>query len=55
MLMEEFQNILLSFRMRGNPPVHERFWGKVKYLFYQIKVVMHAFYPLIDVYKRQAI
>ena len=47
MLMEEFQNILLSFRMRGNPPVHERFWGKVKYLFYQIKVVMHAFYPLM--------
>ena len=47
MLMEEFQNILLSFRMRGTPPVHERFWGKVKYLFYQIKVVMHAFYPLM--------
>ena len=47
MLMEEFQNILLSFRMRGTPPVHERVWGKVKYLFYQIKVVMHAFYPLM--------
>ena len=47
MLMEEFQNILLSFRMRGNPPAHERFWGKVKYLFYQVKVVMHAFYPLM--------
>ena len=47
MLMEEFQNILLSFRMRGNPPAHERFWGKVKYLFYQIKVVMHVFYPLM--------
>ena len=47
MLMEEFQNILLSFRMRGNPPAHERFWGKVKDLFYQVKVVMHAFYPLM--------
>ena len=47
MLMEEFQNILLSFRMRGNPPAHKRFWGKVKYLFYQVKVVMHAFYPLM--------
>ena len=47
MLMEEFQNILFSFRMRGNPPAHERFWGKVKYLFYQVKVVMHAFYPLM--------
>ncbi len=47
MLMEEFQNILLSFRMRGNPPAHETFWGKVKYLFYQTKIVMHAFYPLM--------
>ena len=47
MLMEEFQNILLSFRLRGNPPAHERFWGKVKYLFYQVTVVMHAFYPLM--------
>lgn len=46
-LMEEFQNILLSFRMRGNPPAHETFRGKVKYLFYQVWVVMHAFYPLM--------
>ncbi len=47
MLMEEFQNILLSYRMRGNPPEHETFVGKVKYLIYQVKVVMHAFYPLM--------
>ena len=47
MLMEEFQNILLSFRLRGNPPPREGLWGKVKYLFYQVKVVMHAFYPLM--------
>lgn len=47
MLMEEFQNILLSFRLRGNPPSRESLWGKVKYLFYQVKVVMHAFYPLM--------
>lgn len=47
LLMEEFQNILLSFRMRGNPPVHENFTGKIKYLIYQIKVIMHAFYPLM--------
>ena len=46
-LMEEFQNILLSFRMRGNPPAHETFWGKIRYLFYQVKMVMHAFYPLM--------
>ena len=30
MLMEEFQNILLSFRLRGNPPSREGLWGKVK-------------------------
>ncbi len=47
MLMEEFQNILLSYRMRGNPPEHETFTGKVKYLFYQVKVIIHAFYPLM--------
>ena len=47
MLMEEFQNILLSYRMRGNPPEHESFRGKVKYLIYQVRIVMHAFYPLM--------
>ncbi len=47
MLMEEFQNILLSFRMRGNPPAHETIPGKIRYLFYQVKVIMHAFYPLM--------
>ncbi|HIZ22272.1 MAG TPA: energy-coupling factor transporter transmembrane protein EcfT [Candidatus Blautia faecavium] len=47
MLMEEFQNILLSFRMRGNPPAHENIPGKVRYLLYQVKVIMHAFYPLM--------
>lgn len=47
MLMEEFQNILLSFRMRGNPPEHERLYGKIKYLFYQVRTIMHAFYPLM--------
>ncbi len=47
MLMEEFQNILLSFRMRGNAPAHDTFFGKIRYLFYQVKIVMHAFYPLM--------
>ena len=46
-LMEEFQNVLLSYRLRGNPPAHESFTGKIKYLFYQIKVIMHSFYPLM--------
>ncbi len=47
MLMEEFQNVLLSFRLRGNPPAHESLWGKIRYLAYQIKVVIWAFYPLM--------
>lgn len=47
MLMEEFQNILLSYRMRGNPPDHDTVWGKIRYLVYQLKVLMHAFYPLM--------
>ena len=46
-LMEEFQNVLLSYRLRGNPPAHGSFTGKIKYLFYQIKVIMHSFYPLM--------
>ena len=47
MLMEEFQNILLSYRMRGNPPDSTTWIGKVRYLFYQVKVIMHSFYPLM--------
>ena len=47
MLMEEFQNILLSYRMRGNPPDSDTLWGEVKYLCYQVKVIIHAFYPLM--------
>ena len=47
MLMEEFQNVLLSYRLRGNPPAHDTPMGKVRYLIYQVKVIMHAFYPLM--------
>ena len=47
MLMEEFQNVLLSYRLRGNPPAHETFGGKVKYLVYQVKIIMQSFYPLM--------
>ena len=47
LLMEEFQNVLLSYRLRGNPPAHDTFGGKVKYLIYQIQVIIHAFYPLM--------
>lgn len=47
MLMEEFQNVLLSYRLRGNPPAHDTFAGKVRYLAYQVKIIMYAFYPLM--------
>ena len=47
MLMEEFQNVLLSYRLRGNPPAHDTFIGKIRYLIYQVKIIIHAFYPLM--------
>lgn len=46
-LMEEFQNILLSYRLRGNPPEKKSFFGKKKYLCYQIKMIIQSFYPLM--------
>ncbi len=46
-LMEEFQNVLLSYRLRGNPPEHQNFPGKVRYLIYQVKIIMQSFYPLM--------
>ena len=47
MLMEEFQNILLSYRLRGNSPQKKTFFGKIRYLFYQIKMIIQSFYPLM--------
>ncbi len=47
MLMEEFQNVLLSYRLRGNAPEHETLKGKIKYLIYQIKIIIQSFYPLM--------
>ena len=44
MLMEEFQNVLLSYRLRGNAPNTETLTGKIRYLVYQI---IHSFYPLM--------
>ena len=46
-LMEEFQNIMLSFRLRGNPPNRDSFKGKILYIVYFIKMVMNSFYPLM--------
>lgn len=47
MLMEEFQNVLLSYRLRGNAPQTESLTGKIRYLIYQIKIIIHSFYPLM--------
>lgn len=47
MLMEEFQNVLLSFRLRGSAPESVTVVGKVRYLIYQVKMIMHSFYPLM--------
>lgn len=47
MLMEEFRNVLLSYRLRGNAPDSSTFAGKIRYLIYQVKVIIHAFYPLM--------
>lgn len=46
-LMEEFQNILLSYRLRGNPPCRKGLIGKIRYLCYQVKMVIQSFYPLM--------
>ena len=47
MLMEEFQNVLLSYRRRGCAPDASTFMGKIRNLIYQVKVIIHSFYPLM--------
>ncbi len=46
-LMEEFQSVLLSYRLRGNPPEHNTLAGKIRYLIYQVRIIVCAFYPLM--------
>ena len=46
-LIEELQNILLSYRMRGRAPEHRTLAGKLRWLVYQVKVVVMSFYPLM--------
>ena len=46
-LMEEFQNILLSYRLRSNLPDKSHLIGKIRYLCYQVLLVIQAFYPLM--------
>jgi energy-coupling factor transport system permease protein len=47
LIMEEFQNILTSYRLRGIVPDKKGFIGKIKYIIYQIKIIILSFYPLI--------
>ena len=47
LLLEEFQNVLLSYRLRGNPPAHETLPGKVRYLAYEVQAIIQSFYPLM--------
>ena len=45
LLMEEFQNVLLSYRLRGNPPAHDTLPGKLRDLGYQVRIISQSFYP----------
>ena len=46
-LMEELQNILLSYRLRGRAPVHDTLGGKIRWVIYQVKTIVQSFYPLM--------
>ena len=46
MLMETKQ-VFLSYRLRGKAPEANGIVGKIKYLIYQIKIIIHSFYPLM--------
>lgn len=46
-MFEELQNILLSFRLRGQAPAHETLMGKLRWLVYQVKTIVQSFYPLM--------
>lgn len=46
-LMGQFENILLSYRLRGKAPDKKGIKGKVRYLTYQVKIIILSFYPLM--------
>ena len=46
-MFEELQNILLSFRRRGEAPAHDTLMGKLRWLVYQVKTIVQSFYPLM--------
>jgi len=47
LIMEEFQGILLSHRLRGIAPEGKGLVGSIKVVAYQIKIIMLSFYPLM--------
>jgi len=46
-IMEEFQSVNLSYRLRGVQPDSNGFMGKIRFIIYQLKIVMRSFYPLM--------
>lgn len=46
-MFEELQNILLSFRLRGQASAHDALMGKLRWLVYQVKTIVQSFYPLM--------
>ncbi|MER2132111.1 MAG: energy-coupling factor transporter transmembrane component T [Carnobacterium inhibens] len=46
-IMEEFQSVNLSHRLRGVQPDSNGFMGKIRFIMYQLKIVMRSFYPLM--------
>lgn len=45
-LIDEYNNIFNSFRLRGQRPKKSKMWG-LNILVYYIKILMKAFYPMI--------
>lgn len=39
--------VMCLFRLRGKAPEANGIVGKIKYLIYQIKIIIHSFYPLM--------
>lgn len=46
-LLEEYQSILLSYKIRGIRPSNAGIKGKFNNVVYQVKIMMKAFYPLM--------
>ena len=46
-LMDEYQTILLSYKLRGIRPSSQGIKGKYLNVVYQVKLMMKAFYPLM--------